>query len=62
MLRESGFLTEFRRILYTVMGIVGRPYCIYGDPAYPIVAELQAPYRYRLVVLTTSNESLELMA
>jgi hypothetical protein len=62
MLRESGFLTEFRRILYTVMAIVGRPYCIYGDPAYPLVAELQAPYRYRLVVLTTSNELLELVA
>jgi hypothetical protein len=46
MLRESGFLAEFRRVLYTVMGIVGRPYCIYGDPAYPVTPELYAPYRY----------------
>ena len=28
---------------------LGEPYCIYGDPAYPLRVQLQAPFRHGLL-------------
>lgn len=42
MLRMSGLLTELNHHAYSP---TGQPLCIYGDPAYPLRINLQAPYR-----------------
>ena len=42
MLSESIFLHDLQR--FSNCPITGRPLCVYGDPAYPILAHLQRPY------------------
>ena len=42
MLRESGLLHELEQYSYDVEG---NSLCIYGDPAYPIRAHLQSPFK-----------------
>ena len=34
------------KLLLTLLNL-GNPYCIYGDPAYPLRVHLQAPFRNR---------------
>lgn len=41
MLNESNMLNELRRIAV----INGEPYCVYGDPAYPLNPHLQTPFK-----------------
>ena len=43
MLAASGFLQELRR--FSNCPVTGLPLCVYGDPAYPIRAHLQRPYK-----------------
>ena len=42
MLQMSGLLGQLNQLSFDQ---AGRPLCIYGDPAYPLRAHLQAPYR-----------------
>ena len=42
MLADSGLLHQLQ--LHAVSPL-GQPMCIYGDPAYPLRVQLQAPYR-----------------
>ena len=42
MLRESGLLNYLEEHCFTPNG---QPLCLYGDPAYPLRAHLQAPFR-----------------
>ena len=42
MLADSGLLHQLQ--LHAV-SLLGQPMCIYGDPAYPLRVQLQAPYR-----------------
>lgn len=42
MLRESNLLTNMEQFSFCPRGT---PLCIYGDPAYPIRAHLQTPFR-----------------
>ena len=43
MLAASGFLQELQR--FSNCPVTGLPLCVYGDPAYPIRAHLQRPYK-----------------
>ena len=43
MLAASGFLQDLQR--FSNCPVTGRPLCVYGDPAYPIRAHLQRPYK-----------------
>ena len=42
MLADSGLLTNLQRF---AISPTGQPMCIYRDPAYPLRAHLQAPFR-----------------
>lgn len=42
MLAASGLLQQLQQFAYDT---TGRPMCIYGDPAYPLRIQLQAPFR-----------------
>ena len=42
MLAASGLLQQLHQFAYDT---TGRPMCIYGDPAYPLRIQLQAPFR-----------------
>ncbi|XP_015773007.1 PREDICTED: uncharacterized protein LOC107351223 [Acropora digitifera] len=42
MLADSGLLTNLQRF---AISPTGQPMCIYGDPAYPLMVHLQAPFR-----------------
>ena len=52
MLAASGFLQELQR--FSNCPVTGLPLCVYGDPAYPIRAHLQRPYKG--AVLTPSQQ------
>ena len=39
----SGFLQQLQR--FSNCPVTGLPLCVYGDPAYPIRAHLQRPYK-----------------
>ena len=43
MLAASGFLRELQR--FSNCPVTGLPLCVYGDPAYPIRAHLQRPFK-----------------
>ncbi|XP_074611816.1 uncharacterized protein LOC141866231 [Acropora palmata] len=43
MLASSGLLQELQR--FSNSPITGTPICLYGDPAYPLRAHLQGPFR-----------------
>ena len=43
MLASSGLLQDLQR--FSNSTVTGSPMCVYGDPAYPLRAHLQAPYR-----------------
>ena len=43
MLASSGLLQDLQR--FSNSPITGLPMCLYGDPAYPLRAHLQGPYR-----------------
>ena len=43
MLAASGFLHKLQR--FSNSPVTGLPLCVYGDPAYPIRAHLQRPYK-----------------
>lgn len=43
MLASSGFLQELQR--FSNCPVTGLPLCVYGDPAYPIRAHLQRPFK-----------------
>lgn len=43
ILTDSGLLRDLQRYAISPLG---HPYCIYGDPAYPLRVQLQAPFRY----------------
>ena len=43
MLASPAFLQELQRFSFSP--ITGLPMCVYGDPAYPLRVNLQAPYR-----------------
>ena len=43
MLAASRFLQELQR--FSNCPVTGLPLCVYGDPAYPIRAHLQRPYK-----------------
>ncbi|XP_071851129.1 uncharacterized protein [Apostichopus japonicus] len=45
LLRESGLLTELEHRSYDTLG---NTLCIYGDPAYPLRAHLQGPFKGNL--------------
>ena len=42
MLRMSGLLNDLQNYSWSTNG---QPLCLYGDPAYPLRAHLQSPYR-----------------
>lgn len=43
MLATSGFLRELQK--FSNCPVTGLPLCVYGDPAYPIRAHLQRPFK-----------------
>ena len=43
MLATSGFLQDLQR--FSNCTVTGNPLFVYGDPAYPIRARLQRPYK-----------------
>ncbi len=45
---ESGLLDSLQQHAFSH---IGRPLCIYGDPAYPLWVHLQAPYRAAVLTL-----------
>ena len=44
MLADSNLLQDMQRYAFSP-GPVGRPLCVYGDPAYPLRVHLQTPFR-----------------
>ena len=44
-LQNSGLLNQLQQYSFTP---AGNPLCIYGDPAYPLRAHLQAPFKRNL--------------
>lgn len=42
MLADSGLLQDLRQY---AISTTGQPMCLYGDPAYPLRVNLQAPFR-----------------
>ena len=44
MLADSNLLQDLQRYAHSPWP-VGRPLCVYGDPAYPLRVHLQAPFR-----------------
>ena len=44
MLADSRLLNDLQAFANSPLG---NPYCIYGDPAYPLRVHLQAPFRNR---------------
>jgi hypothetical protein len=57
ILADSGLLNNLQRIANSP---AGQPYCIYGDPAYPLRVHLQAPFRYGVLTpqLIAFNQSM----
>lgn len=43
MLTESGFLRDLGQFAFSH---AGQPFCVYGDPAYPLRVHLQCPFRH----------------
>ena len=43
MLTESGFLRDLQQFAFSH---AGQPFCVYGDPAYPLRVHLQCPFRH----------------
>ena len=41
MLYQSNLLVDLRRVAW----VNGEPFCLYGDPAYPLGVHLQTPYK-----------------
>ena len=52
MLCDSGLLQQLQQYAHSP---AGQPMCIYGDPAYPLRVQLQAPFRN--VVLTPQMQA-----
>ena len=52
MLGDSGLLQQLQQYAHSP---AGHPMCIYGDPAYPLRLQLQAPFRN--VVLTPQMQA-----
>lgn len=46
MLAESGLLQQLQQFAYSP---TGQTMCIYGDPAYPLRIQLQAPFRNAVI-------------
>ena len=46
MLADSRLLNDLQAFANSLFG---NPYCIYGDPAYPLRIHLQAPFRNRVL-------------
>lgn len=46
MLADSGLLNDLQRFAFSP---TGQAMCVYGDPAYPLRTNLQAPFRYGLM-------------
>ena len=57
MLADSGLLTQLQRSAFSPHG---RPMCLYGDPAYPLRVNLQAPFRNAVLPppMQAFNESM----
>ena len=53
MLRDSHLLDDLELLAYSPTGQV---MCVYGDPAYPLRAHLQAPFRVGARALTPAME------
>lgn len=46
MLTESGFLRHLQQFAFSH---TGQPFCINGDPAYPLRVHLQYPFRHEVL-------------
>ena len=58
MLATSGFLRELQR--FSNSPVTGLPICVYGDPAYPIRAHLQRPFKGGVMTpVSTVRSSVE---
>ena len=53
--RHDAGMLAYSRLLNDLQAFanspLGNPYCIYGDPAYPLRVHLQAPFRNRALTL-----------
>ena len=49
MLASSGLLQDLQR--FSNSPVTGLPMCVYGDPAYPLRAHLQGPYKGAVLTL-----------
>ena len=59
---DAGILTE-SRLLNDLQAfansLLGNPYCIYGDPAYPLRVHFQVPFRNRALVSQMMNRAIQ---
>ena len=49
MLASSGLLQDLQR--FSNSSVTGLPMCVYGNPAYPLRAHLQGPYKAAVLTL-----------
>ena len=59
MLADSGLLNSLQQFAFNP---AGQPFCVYGDPAYPLRVHLQGPFRYGVLTPQMSAYNTEMSA